>query len=59
MCYKGTHSRSRVMSFEWSQTIIFFLTPFFFMLLLVETDDDNDGPPDGGIMTPVYQGAGA
>ena len=47
------------MSCEWSQTIIFFLTPFLCMLLMVETDDDDNGPPDGGVMTPVYQGAGA
>ena len=47
------------MSLEWSQTIIFFLTPLFFMLMMVETDDDDNGPPDGGVMTPVYQGAGA
>ena len=58
MLQENTHT-DKEMSFEWSQTIIFLLTPFFFMLLMVETDDDDNGPPDGGVMTPVYQGAGA
>ena len=31
---------------------------FIFAALLTDDVDDNDGPPDGGIMTPVFQGAG-
>lgn len=45
------------MSLEWGQTILFCLTPLIFMLILIDTEDD-DGPPDGGLMTPVYQGTG-
>lgn len=37
------------------QTILFCLMPLLFMLVLIEPDDDDDGP-DGGLMTPVYQG---
>ena len=51
-------SSEKIMSLEWGQAIIFFLTPLFFMLLLIETDEDDSGPPDGGLMTPVYQGQG-
>ena len=39
------------------QTLIFIITPFFFMLALSSEKDDDDNGPDGGIMTPVYQGA--
>lgn len=46
------------MSLEWGQTILFCLTPLIFMLILIETEDDDE-PPDGGLMTPVYQGTGA
>lgn len=35
------------------QTLLFLITPFFVMLALSDNEDD-DGPPDGGIMTPVY-----
>ena len=47
-------SSEKIMSLEWGQAIIFFLTPLFFMLLFIETDEDDDGPPDGGLMQPVY-----
>ena len=49
------------MTYDWTllQTLIFIITPFFVMLALSSNDeDDNDGPPDGGIMTPLFQGAG-
>ena len=46
-------SGEKLMSLEWAQTLIFFLTPLFFMLLFVETNDDDDGS-DGGLMTPLY-----
>lgn len=39
------------------QTLIFIITPFFLMLALTSEKDDDDNGPDGGIMTPVYQGA--
>ena len=44
------------MSIEWSQTVIFFLTPLFFMILFVETDDDDGDGPDSGLMSPILEG---
>ncbi len=44
------------MSIEWAQATIFFLAPLFFMLLFIETNEDDDGPPDGGLMTPIFEG---
>ena len=48
------------MTDEWTlfQTLVFIITPFFILLALTNEDED-DGPPDGGMMTPVYQGQGA
>tara|TARA_R100000231_G_C5288793_1_gene153981 strand:+ start:291 stop:437 length:147 start_codon:yes stop_codon:yes gene_type:complete len=47
------------MTYDWTlfQTLVFIVTPFFLMLALTSKDED-DGPPDGGMMTPVYQGQG-
>jgi len=28
------------------------------MLALASKDEDDNGPPDGGLMTPAFQGAG-
>tara|TARA_B100000902_G_scaffold396930_1_gene459220 strand:- start:603 stop:749 length:147 start_codon:yes stop_codon:yes gene_type:complete len=46
--------------YDWTllNTLVFIITPFFIMLALTSNDDDEDGPPDGGLMTPVYQGTG-
>jgi len=48
------------MIYDWTllQTLIFIITPYFLMLALTRKDEDDDGPPDGGLMTPAYQGAG-
>ena len=45
------------MTYDWTilQTLIFIVTPLFVLLALID-DDDEDGPPDGGVMSPVYQG---
>ncbi len=47
--------------YDWTllNTLVFIVAPFFIMLALSSNDDDEDGPPDGGLMTPVYQGTGA
>ena len=47
------------MTYDWTllQTLVFIITPYFLMLALASKDED-DGPPDGGMMTPAYQGAG-
>ena len=46
------------MTYDWTlfQTLVFIITPYFLMLALASRDED-DGPPDGGMMTPAYQGA--
>ena len=31
---------------------------FIELALRTTNDDDNDDDPDGGVMTPIYQGAG-
>ncbi len=47
------------MTYDWTlfQTLVFIITPYFLMLALASKDEDS-GPPDGGMMTPVYQGSG-
>jgi|TARA_B100000902_G_scaffold113009_1_gene114197 hypothetical protein len=47
------------MTYDWTllQTLIFVITPYFVMLALANKDDEDDGPPDGGLMTPIFQGA--
>jgi hypothetical protein len=47
--------------YDWTllNTLVFIIIPLFIMLALTSNDDDEDGPPDGGLMTPVYQGTGA
>jgi len=49
-----------MITYDWTvlQTLIFIITPFFVMLAIGSNDED-DGPPDGGLMTPIYQGSGA
>ncbi len=44
------------MTYDWTilQTLIFIITPFFVMLAMSSEDEDDNGPPDGGLMTPVY-----
>jgi len=43
------------MTYDWTifQTLTFIIMPFFVMLVL-SNEDGDDGPPDGGMMTPVY-----
>ena len=47
-----------IMTYDWTllQTLVFIITPYFLMLALAKKDEDDNGPPDGGLMTPVYQG---
>ena len=45
------------------QAILWCFYPIGFVVLIelalrTAKDDDNDDDPDGGVMTPVYQGAG-
>ena len=49
------------MEYNWTllQTLVFIITPYFLMLALAKNDEDDNGPPDGGLMTPAYQGTGA
>ncbi len=49
------------MNYDWTlfQTLVFIITPYFLMLALARKDEDDGGPPDGGMMTPIYQGTGA
>jgi hypothetical protein len=48
------------MNYDWTlfQTLVFIITLYFIFLALT-TEDEDDGPPDGGMMTPVYQGSGS
>ena len=54
-------SSERFMNYDWTlfQTLVFIITPYFLMLALARKDEDDGGPPDGGMMTPIYQGTGA
>ena len=47
------------MNYDWTllQTLVFIITPYFLMLALASKDEDDDGS-DGGVLTPVFQGAG-
>ena len=59
MCHKW--KGTGIMTYDWTllQTLVFIITPYFLMLALAKGDEDDNGPPDGGLMTPVYQGTGA
>ena len=59
IAYLFTNYRSckEFMTYEWTifQTLVYIIAPFF-LLLVLSDNDDEDGPPDGGIMSPVFEG---
>ena len=60
VAHSNWSSGKRLMNYDWTllQTLVFIITPYFVMLALASKDEDDNGPPDGGLMTPAFQGAG-